>query len=68
MLNFISAGSGVYFASMVNALQFILNLPLMSMIFPANVMTFMKTMIPIVMFDFLNDIPEVANLFGNDEG
>ena len=35
----------------------------MNIIFPANVMGYYKTMIPIVMFDIFSDVPDVNNLY-----
>ena len=35
----------------------------MSVIFPANVMSFFQIMIPLVMFDVLNDIPFFSSFF-----
>jgi hypothetical protein len=49
--------------SVINSLQFIFHLPIMNIIFPANVMTFFDTMIPIVMFDVLADIPQAEDFF-----
>ena len=39
----------------------------MNIVFPANVMGYYKTMIPIVMFDILDDVPFFENIFSNDE-
>ena len=41
---------------LVRALQMILHLPLMLVLFPANVMTFIEIMIPTVGFDILEAI------------
>ena len=35
----------------------------MSIIFPANVMSFFSLMIPLVMFDILSDVPEFEQYF-----
>jgi hypothetical protein len=39
----------------------------MSIVFPANVIGFFKTMIPVVMFDFLSDIPIIEDIFSEEE-
>jgi hypothetical protein len=52
---------------MINAMQFIFHLPIMSIIFPANVMSFFSLMIPLVMFDILSDIPELEQYFESND-
>jgi len=48
---------------MVNALQLTLHLPIMSMVFPENAMTYIETLFPIVMFDFLEENEWFKSLF-----
>ena len=66
-MNTILAGSMVYMVSMINAFQFTFHLPIMSIVFPANVIGFFKTMIPVVMFDFLSDLPFLEQFFEQSE-
>jgi hypothetical protein len=40
---------------MIKALQIMVHLPMMRVIFPANVTTFVSILIPIVMFDVLEN-------------
>jgi len=62
-INTVLKGSMVFMVSMINALQFIFHLPIMSIVFPANIMGFFRTMIPVVMFDVLSDLPYLEDLF-----
>ena len=39
----------------------------MSIVFPANVIGFFKTLIPVVMFDFLSDVPIIEDIFEESE-
>jgi hypothetical protein len=47
------AGSLSALLVVINPLQLILHLPIMSVIVPANVLSLFKILIPIVMFDVL---------------
>ena len=57
LLRTVFSGSLVDMVSLINALQFIFHLPIMNIIFPANLMSYIKIMIPLVMFDVLSDVP-----------
>ena len=57
LMNTVFSGPMMYYISMINLLQFIFHTPIMSIIHPANVMSFFNIMIPIVMFDVLSDVP-----------
>jgi len=52
---------------MINALQLIFHLPIMSVILPANVMTMFAIMIPIVMFDIMESVDFFKDLFPESE-
>ena len=49
--------------SVINALQFVFHLPIMNINFQANVMTYNKIMIPIVMFDYIESVPWINDRF-----
>jgi len=53
--------------TMINSLQLIFHLPIMSIITPGNVMVMFQIMIPIVMFDIMESIPLFGNLFPDSE-
>ena len=58
------AGSLSALLVVINPLQLILHLPIMSVIVPANVLSLFKILIPIVMFDVLEGNQFIQNLFG----
>ena len=69
LMHTIFYGSLIYMISLINALQFVFHLPIMNIIFPANVMSFISIMIPLVMFDVLDDIPYFESFFvARDDG
>ena len=69
LLRTVFASSLIHMVSLINALQFIFHLPIMSIVFPANVMSFFSIMIPLVMFDVLSDVPFFESFFvANDDG
>jgi hypothetical protein len=57
LMNSIFANSFKCMISMINALAFIFHLPIMNIIHPAIVMNVFNIMIPIVMFDVVEDVP-----------
>ena len=60
VINLLVAGSLSLILSMINSLQLIVHLPLINVSTPANVMSVVEVLVPIVMFDVL----ESENLEG----
>jgi hypothetical protein len=54
-MNQFLSGGFAYMVKMIKALQIMVHLPMMRIIFPANVTTFVSILIPIVMFDVLEN-------------
>jgi len=54
-LNIFFVGGFKYMIGMIRSLQLILHLPIMTVIFPSNVMMFFNIVIPIVMFDIFEN-------------
>lgn len=52
---------------MINSLQLIFHLPIMSIVTPGNVMTMFQIMIPVVMFDIMESIDFFKDLFPYSE-
>ena len=52
---------------MINSLQLILHLPIMNTPIPANVMTMFWILIPVVMFDLLEEYHIFESLFPDDD-
>lgn len=52
--NILLAGSLSMLLGMVNSLQLIIHLPIMNFPIPANAMTLIRYLVPIVMFDLLD--------------
>ena len=52
---------------MLNSLQLIIHLPLLSMIFPSNVSFFFRLILPIVMFDLLENNNPISKWFPFDQ-
>jgi hypothetical protein len=48
---------------MINTLQFILHVPLLSIPLPPNVMTFFKALFNVITFDFINTDPKIQAVF-----
>ena len=63
LLRTVFSSSLIHMVSLINALQFIFHLPIMSVIFPANLLSYFTFMIPLVMFDVLDDIPLFESFF-----
>ena len=68
-LKIIVHGSGAvkYMIGMLNSLQLIIHLPLLSMIFPSNVSFFFRLILPIVMFDLLENNNPISKWFPFDQ-
>ena len=49
--------------SVINALQFVFNFPIMNIVMQANVMSYFDIVIPIVMFDIIDSVPEISDQF-----
>ena len=47
----------------INAMQLIVHLPIFNVAFPANVMTFFRYLIPIVMFDIMQHLDVITGIF-----
>mmetsp|Transcript_25612 Transcript_25612/g.39409 ORF Transcript_25612/g.39409 Transcript_25612/m.39409 type:complete len:360 (-) Transcript_25612:1793-2872(-) len=62
-LNLVMAGSLSLLLGMINSLQLIVYLPILSFVFPANAMMLFKVLIPIVTFDILENYEEVLCVF-----
>ena len=62
MMSVFAKGGIKYFMSMINSLQIILHLPILSVSFPASIMAFYKTIVPFVMFDII----ELSEHFNNE--
>ena len=58
VLSIFFAGPLSLLVGFINALQLIIHLPTFNVAFPANVMTFFRALIPIVMFDIFENIGE----------
>lgn len=58
-MNLIMAGSIMYMNAMIRSLQIILHLPLFQVIVPGNVTMLFSAIIPIAMFDILEDNPYI---------
>jgi len=52
-----------FFVAMLNSLQLVFHLPIMSVIVPGNVMTMFQIMIPVVMFDILEALEVFEGYF-----
>ena len=61
------SGSQAYMIGMLNALQLVIHLPLMKVNIPSNVGFFFRLILPIVMFDLLEDNNPFATWFEFDE-
>jgi hypothetical protein len=55
VMNQLLTGSMTYMNAMIRSLQITLHLPMMRILFPANVMLLCSTIIPVVMFDVLEN-------------
>jgi len=52
---------------MINSLQLIFHLPIMSIIAPANIITMFQILIPVVMFDVMESMDFFGDMFPNSE-
>jgi hypothetical protein len=53
LINFVLSGALGLMVGLVNSLQLIVHLPMMRVPFPPNAMSFMRYILPTVMFDIL---------------
>jgi hypothetical protein len=67
ILNIVLQGAMHFILSMIRSLQLIIHLPIMSMVIPSNVMTMFNILIPIVMFDVLEDLQIFNEIFPDSE-
>ena len=54
-----------YMFSMINALQIIFHFPIFTLGFPAPVMSFIKTIFPLVMFDVIETFENLSEIFND---
>ena len=52
---------------MINSLQIIFHLPILYVVMPGNVQTLFQIMVPVVMFDILENFELIQNLFPDSE-
>jgi len=52
---------------LINNLQIIVHIPMMNVVIPANVLTFFAVLIPLVMFDVLEDFKVLNAMFPDSE-
>ena len=52
---------------MINSLQIIFHLPILHVVMPGNVQTLFQIMVPVVMFDILENFELIQNLFPDSE-
>jgi hypothetical protein len=64
VLNIFIAGSLNQLLGFINSLQLILHLPIMNVKLPASSLGFFQIVLPIVLFDILENIEYVENIFG----
>jgi hypothetical protein len=64
VLNIFIAGSLNQLLAFINSLQLILHLPIMNLKIPANALSFFQIVLPIVLFDILENIEYIENIFG----
>ena len=62
-LSFFAKGGYEYMISMINTLQIILHLPIFNIRWPAPIMDFYGTIIPLVMFDVIESVKYIQDLF-----
>jgi len=67
ILNVAFKGALSLVLGMINTLQLILHLPIMNTPIPANVMSMFSILIPVVMFDLLEEFHIFESLFPDDD-
>jgi len=67
LFNIVLAGSLGPIMGMINSLQLIFHLPIMSIIAPGNVVTLFNIMIPVVMFDIMESLNLWDGVFPDSE-
>jgi hypothetical protein len=67
LLNLIISGSLSQLLGFIDSLQLILHLPIMNIKIPASALSFFQIMIPIVLFDLLEGVEFIENIFDDDE-
>ena len=60
-------GAVKYMIGMLNSLQLVIHLPMLSIIFPTNTCFFFRLILPIVMFDLLENNNPISQLFPFDQ-
>jgi hypothetical protein len=64
VLNIFIAGSLNQLLAYINSLQLILHLPIMNLKIPASALSFFQIVLPIVLFDILENVEYIENIFG----
>lgn len=54
IFHFLGSGGAIYTMLLIQSLQIILHLPMMRIVFPPNVTSFVEISLKIAMFDFLD--------------
>ena len=67
VLNVCLSGGGLFFLMLIRSLQIVLHLPLLKVIFPANVIMIFTYIISVAMFDILDSDWTIKLLFTFDE-
>ena len=65
--NILISGSLSQIMGMINSLQLVFHLPIMSIIAPANIITMFQILIPVVMFDVMESMDFFSDMFPNSE-
>ena len=66
-LNIVFQGALSLIFGMINSLQLVLHIPIMRIVLPGNLMTLFSVLIPIVMFDVLEDLGLLVDIFPDVE-
>ena len=66
-INVVFQGAMSQLLSFINSLQMLIHLPLLNIIMPANVSSFMQLLVPVVQFDILDSSWTTELIFEFDE-
>jgi hypothetical protein len=67
IMNIMIKGAMHLFLGMINNLQVIVHIPMLNVVIPANVMQIYKIILPLVMFDILEDMQILQQIFPESE-
>jgi len=62
-MNILLQGALHLLLSMINNLQLIVHIPMINIVIPANVISMMSVIIPLVMFDILENLKVMDKIF-----